>query len=100
MSWGNNDNTILSGYIAINGNIVISTNTVAYRGFNLVELDVSSCSSIKIRHFDTWESTSDSENMAAYINGLPLNTVLIGVTADWSTSNGRGSGTDGVTWRF
>jgi Interleukin-like EMT inducer len=68
-----------TGYIAINSNSVINTN---YRGFNLVELNVSSCLSTNIRHFDTWASTVDSDNMATYINSLPLNTVLIGVTAD------------------
>jgi Interleukin-like EMT inducer len=82
VSWGIQDNTSLSGYININGTRVISTTSTAYRGFNLLELDVSSCSSTKIRHYDTNEYTANSEKMATYITSLPLNTVLIGVTAD------------------
>jgi Interleukin-like EMT inducer len=82
VSWSMSDNMQFSGYIATNGNIVISTSGGGYRGFYLVEFDVSSCSSKNLLHFDTWASTTDSDNMATYINGLPSNTVLIGVTAD------------------
>ena len=60
---------------------MINTTTVAYRGFNLVQLDVSSCSPSNILHFDTHATTTNSDNMATYINGLSLYTVLIGVTS-------------------
>jgi Interleukin-like EMT inducer len=36
---------------------------------------------------NTWGSTTSSDNMATYINSLPLNTVLIGVTADEAKSS-------------
>jgi Interleukin-like EMT inducer len=85
------DWAINNGYIAINGKRVINTTSTAYAGFNLVELNVSSCSPSNILHFNTHASTTDSNNMATYINGLPLNTVLIGITADATTQNARES---------
>jgi Interleukin-like EMT inducer len=48
----------------------------------LVELNVSSCSPTSIRHYDTNIYAADVSSLTSYINGLPLNTVLIGVTAD------------------
>ena len=82
MSWGRWKNVTSSGYIAINGSTIINTTSVAYRGFNLVELNISSCSTSKVRHFDTNANTTESDKMATYINSLPLYTVLVGVTAD------------------
>ena len=76
------DTIVNNGYVAINGMIMIITATNTYRGFNLVQLDVSSCSPSNILHFDTHATTTNSDNMATYINGLSLNTVLIGVTSD------------------
>jgi Interleukin-like EMT inducer len=62
---------------------VVNTPSIGdYAGFYLVELNVSSCLSTNIRRFNTHLRTTDSDNMAIYINSLPLNTVLIGVTAD------------------
>jgi Interleukin-like EMT inducer len=78
LSWGNGDTTIANGYIAINGNRVTKTD----RGFNLMQLNAMSCSTSNYLNYDTWASTTDSDNMATYITSLPLNTVLIGVTAD------------------
>ena len=63
VSWSMSDNMQFSGYIATNGNRVISTSE-GYRGFYLVEFDVSSCSSKNISNFDTCVSTSVSDNMA------------------------------------
>ena len=82
LSWGGNDATTFSGYIAINGDREISTPTGAYRGFNLAELNLGSCSASKLSTFDTWASAANSDAMATYINTLPLNTVLIGITSD------------------
>jgi Interleukin-like EMT inducer len=87
VSWGNNEFIIYSGYIAINGNRVISTTTDTYRGFNFIILNVSLCSTAQLRTFDTWASTNNSNNMATYINTLPLNTVLIGITSDDAQNN-------------
>jgi Interleukin-like EMT inducer len=67
-------------YIAINGNKVISV-LVDFIGFIFVELDVSSCLPSQIVGFDTYDDTTNANNMADYMNGLPLNTVLIGVTS-------------------
>ena len=88
LAWGNWDNALYTGYVAINGNRVVKTTAdVYYRGFNLVQLDANSCSPTNILHFDTFDSTSESDAMATYINCLPLYTVLIGITSDeasWS----------------
>ena len=82
MSWGSDDVTLYSGYVAINGNRVVSTTSADYMGFNLVEASISSCSATNMKHFDTYGSQLDSENMATYIISLALNTVLIGITSD------------------
>ena len=74
-----------NGYITINGNRVVSTSSPTYRGFTLVQLNVSSCLPTNTLTFDTSGSTNNSDNMATYINSLSLNTVLIGVTADEPT---------------
>ena len=77
MSWGVSDINTYNGYIAANGNIM------AYgSGFTLFELNVSSCSLSNQRYFYIASTTNDSHNMAIYINGLPLNTVLIGITGN------------------
>ena len=81
-SWGNADQTRNNGYIAINGNRLMTTTAPTYRGFNLVQLNVKTCSLSIVSTFDTCMTSTNSDNMANYINGLPLNTVLIGVTAD------------------
>jgi len=78
LSWGKNDNIISDGYITAG----ITTRSTNNRGFNIAQLNVASCSISSTRSFDTWLSTSESINMANYINSLPISTVLIGVTAD------------------
>jgi Interleukin-like EMT inducer len=78
LSWGATDTSTGNGFIAINGNRAANDNS----GFTLVELKVSSCSSSKVRTFYISSSNNDSNNMAVYINTLPLNTVLIGSTGN------------------
>jgi Interleukin-like EMT inducer len=75
------------GYIRINGIQWLTTWTNAYRGFNFVELNVDDCAPINIRHFDTYASTSNSNDLVTYINSLHQPTVLIGVTVDEATSS-------------
>ena len=100
---------LFTGYVDTNGNTVIKTTSSDYRGFNLVEINVVSCSASKIRRFDTLRSTNDSDNMATYISKLPSNTVLIGITADDAqaslTQNAKsallaiGVNVNGLQWR-
>lgn len=78
MSWGGNDTIKYNGYIAINGNKLMGTT----RGFTLVRLSSLSCSASDVRSYDTFNSVADGDNMATYINNLPQNTVLVGVTTD------------------
>ena len=47
-----------------------------------MELNVRNCSATNVQHFDTHHNPADAESMAAYINALPRETVLIAVTAD------------------
>jgi hypothetical protein len=56
--------------------------TGARRGFNTVELVLSDCSAINVRHFDTHGNVVEVNALTAYISGLSSNTVLVGVTAD------------------
>ena len=83
-SWGFDDTTIFNGYIALNGNRLVSVTSSAYRGFNIVQLNVGACSlsDTGLRSFDTCTNTASSGILATYISGLPLNTVLIGITSD------------------
>jgi Interleukin-like EMT inducer len=83
-SWGWNwggSNSWDAGYIAIDGNTVYVTSYEMTGGFHIVELNVTSCSSSNIRHFNTYSSAAESDNMMNYINSLPMNTVLIGITS-------------------
>ena len=85
MAWGFDDFPKDNGYIAISSRInssrVISTNT-GNKGFFTAEINATTCTLSNFRNFDTCASSTDSDNMATYINGLQLNTMLIGVTAD------------------
>jgi Interleukin-like EMT inducer len=82
VSWGISDtsaNVYSNRYISINGNRV----TYISSGFNLVELNVSSCSSANVRNYYASIFNNNSYTiMASYINSLPLNTVLIGSTGN------------------
>jgi len=105
LSFGAVDNAIYNGYITA-GITTISTNN---RGFTIAQHNVTSCNMFSTRSFDTWLSTSESINMANYINGLPMSTVLIGVTADEPTwhlettgrnaLSGLGVGLSGLVFR-
>jgi len=78
LSWGFGDSATFNGYITAG----ITTTSTNNRGFTIAQLNVTSCSISSTMSFDIWLSTSESINMANYINGLPMSTVLIGVTAD------------------
>jgi Interleukin-like EMT inducer len=84
LSWGYSDTTISNGYITVNDKTI---NTKIYRGFNIVELDVSKCVTSRVYNFDTQGSTNDSLDLAKYINSLPTSTVLIGITAQSAIGN-------------
>ena len=82
MSFGGSDASIVGG-VSLNNNVVLQTlwASSVFRGFNIIELNVSNCSVSSYRRFDTYLS-SQATAMANYINGLPVWTVLVGVTAD------------------
>ena len=82
-AWGYLDVTLPNtGYIAINKIDQLRTLNGSARGFNTIELILSNCTGTNIQHFDTYISTTNSDALASYINQLPAETILIGVTAD------------------
>jgi Interleukin-like EMT inducer len=88
VSWGLGGAPFFDAYIAFNGYKTVSTRPIFTEGigytytygFTLVELNVISCSSSKVLTFDTFRNTNSSDNMATYINSLPLCTLLVGIT--------------------
>jgi Interleukin-like EMT inducer len=84
LTFGGDDTSGLSstGYIRINGIEWLKTWTIAYRGFNFVELSIDDCALTNIRHFDTCANASYANDIVTYINSLRQPTVLIGVTVD------------------
>jgi Interleukin-like EMT inducer len=81
-SWGKVESTLQTGNITLNG---IATVSRTRRGFNIIQLDVCTCSRSSYRTFDTFESGNNagqSTALANYIKSLPYATVLVGVTAD------------------
>jgi Interleukin-like EMT inducer len=89
LTYGYDDNIggyVATGYIRINGIERLKTWSNDYRGFNFVELNVDDCVPINIHHFDTYTSTSNSDDMVTYINSLHQPTVLIGIAVDEATS--------------
>jgi Interleukin-like EMT inducer len=71
-----------TGYIRINGIEWLKLWTTGLRGFNFLELSVDDCAPTNTCHFDTYASTSNSNDMVTYINSLHQPTVLIGITVD------------------
>jgi hypothetical protein len=55
---------------------------VPWKGFNLIVLDTTTCKASNYQHFDTNAVAADSDKLAAYINGLPDGTHILGVTCD------------------
>lgn len=75
-----------NGYIRINGEMAANLTFEIYdehsRGFNIVELNSSDCSTYAVRHFDTYEHVRESSKLLEYLATLPANTTVLGATAD------------------
>jgi len=88
LSWGCSDVTH-NGYISAGNTTFVTTES----GFHIATIDADSCSITSKVNFDTTHRRTDSIDMANYINGLPMSTILIGVTADdpfyYLEANGR-----------
>jgi len=76
------DRLIYDGFIAVDTECTSVTTSSNNRGFNIVQLNVASCAISSTMVFDTFADYTQSTELANYINGLPMSTVLIGVTAD------------------
>ena len=84
MSFGGNLASYLGG-VSLNNSVALQTKwtlSITYRGFNIIELDLSHCSPSNYQHFDTDGFASQSNAMANYISGLLKSTVLVGVMVD------------------
>ena len=78
-SWGKNDMKKI-GYIRVNGNLVANLSQDTGRGFNIVELNSSDCSTSASLYFDTHGNIL--HRMNDYLRSLPANVTLLGVTVD------------------
>jgi hypothetical protein len=89
-SWSFNtpNDTNYVGYLTVNSVVwptIAATTSYTGRGFNTVELVLSTCSTKNFRHFDTYENTTYSDAFFTYLSGLPETTILVGATADEAT---------------
>ena len=57
-----------------------------HRGFTFATIR-DDCSLSDIKHFDTYASTTSSNNMKSFLLGLPDNTKVVGVTYDEFSKN-------------
>lgn len=88
-AWGYSDN-VREGYIRVNGQQKLYSTQPGppdgpdahTRGINLVTLDVATCTTSDVSNFDTYISEESSGQLVNYLNGLPVGTVLLGVTFD------------------
>jgi len=89
LAWGTDDLIISDGYISAGSTTVWTSDSPdnLYRGFNIALLNVTTCSISSTMTFDTFLSSTNSINLANYINGLPMSTILVGVTADEASSS-------------
>jgi len=71
-------------YMKVNGVAYLSTLAANhhYRGFNLLALNPHTWKASGLKHFDTHFTPAESNNLANYINSLPLGTHILGVTSD------------------
>ena len=52
------------------------------RGYNLTALDPQSGAILDMRGFDTWANAFEADDMAAFIEGLPDGTIVVGAVRD------------------
>jgi hypothetical protein len=75
------------GYVRVNGRLAadlghnIGNRTL--RGFNVMQLNTTDCSTLELRNFDTHGQSASA--MLEYFAALPINTTLLGVTIDEAT---------------
>jgi len=89
-AYGYSDTDATRGsYIKVNGLTYLDSagNNVAFRGFNMVTLDTSTCRASNFGHWDTCGYPAESEKLASYIYNLPDGTRILGVTSDDFISN-------------
>ena len=67
------------GFVKINGNQVTQNHDI--RGFRLVRLN-DDCSVNEVKRYDTHISTQQSYNLRDYLQSLPNNTRISGITYD------------------
>jgi len=87
-AFGNADTGGKSGYIKVNGLTYLAAvdTDVWARGFNVVTLDMYTCKASKFGHFDTYNSGTEADALAKYINDSPDGTHILGITCDDATN--------------
>lgn len=72
-----------TGHVIVNGVHLVETRDrqdSADRGVHIVQLEL--CAVAARKHFDTFVSADNADSLADYINGLPVGSMIVGVTAD------------------
>jgi len=93
-SWGYVDSDdSKNSYIKVNGVTYFDSFSAnfGYRGFNLVTLDTETCKASNFGHWDTHQIPGDANGLAAYINGQPDGTHILGVISDSATYTSLGA---------
>ncbi len=65
--------------VSVNGQAIVQE---GYRGHNLAVLNEISGQVMDIRHFDTYSSSSEADNMAHYIQNLPTGRIVLAAIRD------------------
>jgi len=76
-----------TSYIKVNGLTYFNDSDVAsaYRGYNLITLDVNTCRASNFDTFDTHYAAANGDRLDSYIKGIPDGTHVLGVTDDEAT---------------
>ena len=78
-SYGGDDRPFRQGFVKING--IQVTPKDESRGFTLVRLN-DDCSVMEMKTYDTHLYIQESRNMTDYLENLPINTRIAGITYD------------------
>jgi len=94
-SWGYVDTGPDTGLcqMSINGVASFSSfktdsNRAAYRGFNLMTVDLNTCKAGPVTSYDTHAYKDQAVRLNNYLQGLPTGTTVVGVICDSGNENG------------
>ena len=76
------DRSFVHGFVKLNGIMVWNRFS---RGVSILSVDPYACTSNSHRTFDTYASKGEAASLLQYLQQLPVNTVVVGVTGDEPT---------------